>query len=177
MAYFPHYKHDLNSSECTARRIADSKDMEATLRAEIDEREREDKAGMAALAVVLSIANDPKWAGKAISSVKARLLKAYPGWRADLGVVSYLVSPDGARVHVYDGILDKASIERANTCWSVGAPERLAKYDDTRRKIPAIVEAMRGYIAAAYHLSECCHGTTGMEYDPITAAGILACRK
>jgi hypothetical protein len=179
MPYMPHYKHDIRcggSSETTAQALAKATDKPAALLAIIAEREASDTDGIASLITVLEVCRNAKFAGQPLSSVRARVLKLLPaGWRVDssLSCLCYLISPGKSRIHLPDGILDAGRVERANTCYGEAAVKRLEGYKASRAKVRAIAEAMMSYVSAAKHLHSMCDDATGLEYDPMTAAGIM----
>jgi hypothetical protein len=111
-----------------------------------------------------------------LSSVRARVLKLLPdGWRVDstLSCLCYLISPGKSRIHLPDGILDAERVGSSNTCYGEAAVRRLEGYKASRAKAQSIAEAMEAYVEAAKRLHSLCDDATGLEYDPMTASGIM----
>ena len=150
------------SPDCKAPRRKDAAAIEVELHAHVDKCAIEDTQGAAALASVLLICND-----KPLSSCRCKILKALgAGWAAEAVHVVRLVSPTGQRIGIPNGLLNAASVAKANPCWTVGANERAEKLAHTRSKINEIAWIINEAVLAQTRLDELLGNVAHIEYLP-----------
>lgn len=181
MSYLPHYNHDIRCGRgdeaaqalAKAYRKGGKPALVQALQQAVQAAEKRDTEGAAAFKHVHKVFSDPRFAGKPLSSVKARILKELgAGWTVRCLVDLYLVTPEG---HTMFGTssCDVAELERANTCWTTGAAERLAQYPEDLAKADKVADAMILYIEAAQGLAAVCGDTAALHFDPMTAAALV----